>query len=204
MQRFAGFMLLAGSVLFFIAIFTPVYLIVFGAIDNPQQKVEYLESHQTGWSVATAMTAAGSLLAVIGLALFTSQVQIQRTHMNIRLASYLAAALAAVGVLFWLIICYYRLILSPQDRILNHPYPNWYFVVYSFLTAIALILIGFVLLQAGFPKWLGWVVLVIGGLELVVYVVLGDLPPAVHYLPFLIMGATLLFTAPPRQLFETQ
>jgi hypothetical protein len=203
MQKFVGLLIITGSVLIFIAVFTPVYLNVFGSIGNPQQQIEYINSDRNGWNVATTLTAIGSLLPVIGLALFTRYLQLSRIQKNIRIVSSLAAAMTAAGVLFWLVICYYRIILPSQDLILDNRYPDWFFVVYSLLTATGLIIFGFVLLQGGYPKWLGWLMLLWGGLELIVYLVLKDLPPVVHYLPFLIMGVTLLLTTESQQSFET-
>jgi hypothetical protein len=198
MKRLAGLMLIAGSAMFLVAVFSPIYLNVFGSIGNPTQQIEYLEGDRNGWTVATTMTAIGGLLPVIGLTLFARHLQLSRAQINIRIACYLAAVMAAAGALFWLVICYYRIILPSQDLILDNRYPDWFFVVYSLLTATALIVIGFVLLQRGYPKWLVLVMLLWGGLELIVYLVLKDLPPVVHYLPLLIMGIALLFASPNR------
>jgi len=45
---------------------------------------------------------------------------------------------------------------------------NWMEWAYFLPTEIALLLVGFVLLQTGYPKWLAWPVLVLGGVMLIV------------------------------------
>ena len=51
---------------------------------------------------------------------------------------------------------------------------------------------GFLLLLTGYPKWLAWPVLLLGGLMLVATLVLRGLPPGVHAILYLILGIALL------------
>jgi hypothetical protein len=199
MAKLAGILLTTGSILFIIAVSTPVISNVVGAFDNPQLQVEYIKNDLTGWTVAHLLMGAGSLIAAIGLLLFARQVQSITHKKYVRMASYLAGAMAIVGALVWVIISYNRIVLSPEELVHNLNITGWMFPIYSILTQIALVFIGFVLLQSGYPKWVGWVILVVGGLTLVAYLVLGDMPPLVYYPVFLIMGIMLLRSRSSRQ-----
>jgi hypothetical protein len=192
MQKLAGILLTIGSLLFIIAVSTPVISDVVGAFDNPQLQVEYIKNDLTGWTVAHLLMGAGSLFAAIGLLPFARQLHSVTNKKNVRMASYLAGAMAIAGALFWVIISYNRIVQSPEELVHNLNITSWMFPIYSILTQISLVIIGYVLLQSGYPKWLGWLVIVLGGLVLVAYLVLGDMPPFVYYPVFLIMGITLL------------
>jgi hypothetical protein len=68
--------------------------------------------------------------------------------------------------------------------------------MYRVFTRAAFIIFGVVLLLSGYPKWLGWMLIVSGAImfaDLVAQV----LPPFVHYVVFLILGAALLILRPP-------
>lgn len=203
MQRSAGILLIVGSLMFLIGILTPVMLNVFGAMGNPELQLEYLEKDPTGWDVSNAVNGAGSLVTALGLGLFARQVQSVSNNKNVRMASYIGAAMAILGAFFWVIISYYRIVLSPEEIASDVGIPNWLFSAYSILTLIALLISGFILLRSGYPKWLGWLVLVLAGLMLVAYLVLGDLPPGVFYPILLVMGITLVVIKTPQLSNET-
>ena len=134
-----------------------------------------------------------SAILVLGLGVFARHVHRISQDRNVRIASTLGAAIAAVGALAWIIRCYNGAVLPP-DELLNNP-SRWLdilFMAYSILTQIALIITGFVLLRSGYPKWLGWVVLVFGGLLLVMWILLGGGPPGLNNIPLLVMGIVLL------------
>jgi hypothetical protein len=95
-----------------------------------------------------------------------------------------------VGALFWAIVGYNRVARAPQEVVANMD-ASWMGPAYFFLTEIALILVGFLLLQTGYPKWLAWPVLVLGVLMLVASF-LGGGVPLFHSILYLILGIALL------------
>lgn len=200
MQKTAGILLSIGSLLFLIAIMTPAVFNVFGAFDNPQLQIEYIENDFTGWAVWNIVYGGGSVIASIGLVLFAKQAQSVSNNKNIRIAGNLGGAMATLGAILYLIIALYRVVQSPEVVVNNMNINSWMYPIYTLFTQIALIIFGFVLLQSGYQKWLGWVVLVPGGiLALVAYLVFGDVPPGVYYPILLVMGLTLLFKRSPLQ-----
>jgi hypothetical protein len=101
------------------------------------------------------------------------------------------AAMAVVGALFWAIVSYNRVAMAPQEVVANLDFPYWMAVGYFLLTEIALIFVGFLLLQSGYPKWLGWPVLVLAGLMLIASFSGGGVP-LYHSILYLILGIALL------------
>jgi hypothetical protein len=191
MQKLAGILFSIGALVAILGESRPVITNVFGTIDNPQLQVEYIQNDPTGWAVGNLLMGAGSLIAAIGVVLFARQVQSLSNNRNVRIAGYLGAAMAVVGALFWAIVLYNRVTTAPQEVVANMDDPRWMAVGYFLLTEVALTLIGFLLLQANYPKWLAWPVLVLGGLTLVASLFLGGIP-AVHSFLFLILGIALL------------
>jgi len=196
MQKLAGILFILGALVAILGESRPVITNVFGTIDNPQLQVEYIQNDPTGWAVGNLLMGAGSLIAAIGVVLFARHVQSLSNNRNVRIAGYLGAAMAVVGALFWAFVIYNRVTKTPQEVVANMDGPLWMGVWmgvgYFLLTEIALIIIGFLLLQTGYPKWLAWPVLVLGGLMLIATLVLGGFVPAAYYLIFLILGIALL------------
>jgi tellurite resistance protein TehA-like permease len=135
---------------------------------------------------------AGFLIAAIGMALFARHVHSISDNRNVRIASYVLVAMAVVGALFLAIVCYNRIALPSQEVVANLDSPDWKSFIYYLFLEIALIMIGFLLLLAGYSKWFAWLMLVLAGLILVGGLALGGLPPAVYSLSFLILGIGLL------------
>jgi hypothetical protein len=192
MQKLAGILFSIGAIVAILGESRPVISNVFGTIDNPQLQVETIENDPAGWFVAHLLMGAGSLIAAIGVVAFARQVQSLSNTRDVRIASYLGAAIAVVGALFWAIVIYNRVSKTPQEVVANMDAPLWMALGYYLLTELALFSLGFLLLRTGYPKWLGWPVLVLGGLMLVAVLVLGGLPPGVHSILFLILGIALL------------
>ncbi|HEU0295989.1 MAG TPA: hypothetical protein VFR47_24835 [Anaerolineales bacterium] len=191
MQKIAGILLSIGAFVSIAGETRPVIFNIFGAIDNPQLQVEAIENDLTGWGVAHLLMGIGSLIAAFGVVLLTRQVQSLSNNRNVRIASYVSAAMAVVGALFWAIVSYNRVARAPQEVIANMGAANWMEWAYFLPTEIALILVGFVLLQTSYPKWLGWPVLVLGGLMLIASFSGGGVP-LFHSILYLILGIALL------------
>jgi len=191
MQKIAGILLSIGALVSIAGETRPVIFNIFGAIDNPQLQVKYIENDPTGWGVAYLLMGIGSLIAAFGVVLLARQVQSISIKNNLRIASNVGAAMAVVGALIWAIVGYNRVARVPQEVVANMGASNWMEWAYFLSTEIALILVGFVLLQTGYPKWLAWPVLVLGGLLLIGSFSGGGVP-LFHSILYLILGIALL------------
>jgi hypothetical protein len=190
MQKLAGMGLILGSVMFMIAAFTPLTIRVI--IADMQQRVNLIQSERTGWVLLNILFGTGSVVAVVGLALFAQHVQSITDNTAVRVVSYLSLVTIALGALCWVIIVYNRATLPPQELGISLSINNWIFPAYTLLTQIALVGIGFVLIQSGYPGWLSWGMLVLAGLSTVAYLVFKDMPPFAHYVLLLVMGIALV------------
>lgn len=195
MRRLAGVTLIAGSLLFFGGVAMPVASDVFRT-DDAVLKLGYIEEDPAGWDMAMAMVGAGGLLAAIGLVPLARSVQLVNDRRILALLAYGAATLAIGGAVSLVIISYVRIARPPVEVVFGDTSP-WLFGTYRVFTRAAFVLFGVVLLLSGYPRWLGWMLIVAGALMFADLVVL-VLPPFVHYVVFLILGAALLILSPPR------
>jgi hypothetical protein len=186
-EKTAGIALIIGSLLFVIAAFMPITIRVVTA-PNPRQLAEFIQNDRMGWLFVNILFGVGSIVAVLGLSLFSLHVQ----SISGRLISYLGAAAAAFGSLLWVIIVYNRAVLPAEALGSDLSVNSWMFPVYTVLMQIGLMIIGFVLIQSGYPGWLSWGMLAVGGLSLLAFLFFKDMPPFAHYVPLLILGITLL------------
>lgn len=190
MQRLSSILLIMGSILFLIAAFAPISMRVFPEAD-PQKRVNYVNQDKTGWLIAHLLFSAGALLTVIGLGLFAVHVQTVSQDGLIRPVMILSAGVALLGVVLWLIVVYNRITLPAEEVFGNASINPWMFPAYTILTQIALMIFGFVLVQTGYPTWLGWGLLGLAALSLVAFLIFKDMPPFIHYVLLLIVGIVL-------------
>ncbi len=193
MRRLAGVTLIAGSLLFFVGAVTPVNSRVFGT-DEPLLKLQYIEEDPAAWDLAMTLLGLGGLIAAIGLVPLARSVQQVTSRRILGVMAYGAATLAIAGALSWVIISSIRIARSPFDVVFGDISP-WLFGTYRVFTRAAFVLFGVVLLLSGYPRWLGWMLIVVGAMMFADLVAL-VLPPFVHYVPFLILGAALLIQRP--------
>jgi hypothetical protein len=190
-QTIAGVTLIVGSVLFLIAAFMPISIVY--AESDPQEQVARVQDGRIAWVTSQVLFGLGSAIAAVGILLFARHVHLTDEQRALVIqAGYLAGALAVIGVGFWLADLYRRVALSPETLFLDGGLQVWMFLVYTVLTQAALLLVGFVLLRAGYPGWMGWGLLGAVGLSIIVLAVFRDLPPLFHYLWMLVLGIMLV------------
>ncbi len=193
MRRLAGVTLIAGSLLFFVGAATPVNSRVFGT-DEPLLKLQYIEEDPAAWDLAMTLLGLGGLIAAIGLVPLASSVRGVTDRQILGVMAYGAATLAIGGALSWVMISSIRIARSPFDVVFGDISP-WLFGTYRVLTRAAFVIFGVVLLLSGYPRWLGWMLIVVGAMMFADLVAL-VLPPFVHYVLFLILGAAVLIQRP--------
>ncbi len=197
MKKSIAIILSIGALVAMIVEMTPTNMKVHGeeAHHNPALQVEYIENDPTGWAVAEIGMGLGGLIAAIGLWLFAREVPRISDNKNIQMASYLAAALAVLGALVHAVTRYNGVVLPPEEILNDFNNPTWMGSMYTLFTRIAFIITGYVLLQSGYSKKLGWAMII---LTAVLFIILGiSGPPGANNIAFLILGLTLLFKRSP-------
>ena len=107
------------------------------------------------WAILSVLFGVGSVIAVVGLALFAQHVQRVEANSTIKVTSYLGVATAAFGALCWVIIVYNRAALSLQEVGGNLGINSWLFPSFTLLTQIGLMGVGVLLIEKGYPAWQG-------------------------------------------------
>ncbi len=173
-QKLSGVVLLAGSLLFLTAAFSPVARVF--STPAADKKLEIIRTSGNAWAVEQVLFALGSIVTAIGVGLAASSL---RTQPSSYLLSLSAIVLAA-GALPWSRSVYLRAI--DPGAFVAGSLPAWHFATYTLLTQAALIILGVAVLRLQFHNWVGW--LLIGGATLccLLYVVFKDMPPFVYYL----------------------
>lgn len=189
MERSTGIVLLVGSLVFLAGVMFPVVQEVFGAMDDPGAMASAIAGNESAWTAANVLFAVGALVAAGGLW------GLGRGSMIGTIAGVAAVAGALVYAGFTALG---RITDSPEDiAAAISGDADWTALVYSLLTSIALIGVGYVILQSGTRRWLGWVFLAFGVGTLVGYFAMGDMPPGVYYAATLIAGIALVFSREP-------
>ena len=190
MQRIAGSVLIIGSILFFIAAFSPIAQ-VFSEPDAAK-KLEIVMNGRMDWSVDQIFFALGALVTAVGLYLTVNQLR------NIPGSGWAFLGVAAVGIgaILWSWDVYLRGI-DPQAFV-QGTLPAWPFIAYTVLTQAGLAAVGSGLIRSTLPHWIGWVL--IGGslLFFVVYLLFKDMPPFAYYVLTLPAGIMMVIRKAPK------
>jgi hypothetical protein len=183
LDRAAIATIIAGSVLFLVAAFSPIAR-VFGTPDAAQ-KLAIITAAPLQWQVAQLLFALGAIVTAVGVGLLALRAATPGVTANLAAS----AALLAAGAALWT----WHVVLRAVDPALftSGGIPVYLFAGYTALTLAALALFGAAMLKAGMPPWTGW--LPIGGvaLFLVLALVMGGLPPFVHYVVLLAVAIAL-------------
>ncbi len=183
MLKLAGLIVVLGSLAFLVAAFLPIT-----GVFIIERDAARLASRWTEWVVSLVLFGLGGTVTALGLGLVTL---VLRDTRPAALASWLGLAALAVGAVAWDVIIYRRYA-QPLAVVVQQPNINWLFVAYTLLTQAALIAYGFALLQAGYPRWLGWGAIGLTALLTVAYLIFKDVPPFAYYVITLIIGVKLL------------
>ena len=157
---------------------------------NPALQIEIIENDRVGWAIAHVGMGVGGLIVAIGLVLFAREFPNVSDNKNIQMTGNLGVASAALGALVHLFVRF-----NDAFRPFDNPNPDWGFPTYSILTRLAIFIIGFILIQTGYSKKLGLVMIAISIPFMILFGIHG--PPATYTLSFLVMGITLGFKRSP-------
>ncbi|MHB1135136.1 MAG: hypothetical protein ACYC4L_22415 [Chloroflexota bacterium] len=179
-ETLAGLALVAGAILFFCAAFNPSASVFMQP--TPARKLAVLRRHPRLWLLSQPLFGGGATLAALGVGLLAPQL---RPSLAAQIG-YLAAGLLLVGALCWDWDVYRRAV--DPTRFAHGGLAAWPFTVYTVLTNLGLLAFGVALLAAGFPSWLGAIVIGGGAVFLVAYLIFRDLPPFLYYVVLGLVG----------------
>ncbi len=144
----AGVLLISGFALVMIASFAgPPRL--FQAADS-QAQLQIIEAYRTRWLLSNVFFALAGLATAVGLILFA----VFNHGKSPAPISWLAGLSYALGTLFWIIFLANR-IQDPAQLFENYSFSPFTIALFGLLIT-GLVLFGIVLLQAGYPGWLGY------------------------------------------------
>jgi len=143
LQKIIAMTIMAGSILFIIAAFSPASM-VFGE-PSAEKKLKMIMQSLNQWKISQLLFAAGAIVTAIGIVLLG---YLFRYH-TIANILYLSATMIMLAAIFWSWHVYMRAVDPPaftEGRI-----PVWLFAVYTLLTQAGLIVLGVALLRMGLP-----------------------------------------------------
>lgn len=175
---------IVGSILFLVAAFLPISYRVFPQ-SSPAKKLESINAHPGQWFAAQVLFAFGTLVTVIGIALFAYNARRESFGWLI----WASVTLLAVGALPWLWHLYARTV--DPDGFTEGSFPMWPHHFYFLMTEVGLAIYGVALLSSPLPTWAGWVVIVSMVLLAILTIIFRDMAPLAFYVITLFAGVML-------------
>lgn len=182
--RISALVLIAGSILFLMAAFSPISMAFFPERD-PAKQLEIVLNGKRAWLISQIFFTSGAVVAAIGIGLAAYQ---WRNLPGSRMA-YAGFAAMGIGALLW--VWHGSLRASDPQALIEGTLPAWPFIGYTLLTQAGLVLVGFVMLRSALPSWVGWMVISGAIVFFVLYLIFTDMPPFVYYVLTLITGIML-------------
>jgi hypothetical protein len=183
MMRTISILIILGSLLFLSASFSPISAVHMEP--TAAGKLALINASPGAWLLAQILYTLGAVLTAGAIA---GVVYRHRQSYSPALTFLIYLSLL-VGAVFFLAYAVFRTT-NPLAWV-QVPPPHPLFLGYTFLTQLGLLLVGVALLKAGYPRWLGWL-LVYSMLALfVLMVIFRDMPPFAYYLLALIVGVAL-------------
>jgi hypothetical protein len=176
--------IILGSFLFLFAAFWVPTSRVFGE-PEAAKRLEIILNNKISWDVVQGLFGAGAIITAIGMGLMAYSLQ----KLNYSWLLNIAALLLITGSLFWIWHLYLRAV-DPYSFAYRLQ-PWWHFAVYTILTQIGIILVGYFLWQSPFPNWIGWMLMAGMTVLFLLTILFLDMPPFVYYLFLLIASMSL-------------
>lgn len=198
----AGILLVAGAASFLIGAFNPVLGRAWTAPEDVYLGI--VHSHRTAWRTTNLLLVAGTALTAAGLWVVPASAVASADALT-----RAAAAVYAIAATLWIASLAFRLSVTqdaaarfvesgevdPVFRALGR-WAGALFAVFTLLAAAAIVAFGAAIVAAAaLPALVGWFAVVVGSIAIVGYLVFGDMPPFVLYLPTGAIGFVLLAAA---------
>lgn len=182
--RISALVLIAGSILFLMAAFSPISMAFFPERD-PAKQLEIVLSSKRAWVISQIFFTSGAVVAAAGMGLAAYQWRILPGSKM----AYVGFAVIGIGAILWVWDCYLRA--GDPQALVEGTLPTWPFIGYTLLTQAGLVLVGVVMLRSALPSWVGWMVISGALVFFVLYLIFKDMPPFVYYVLTLITGIML-------------
>lgn len=193
MMRVAGTVLIVSVIVFAAGAMQPVVLKFFSADSGLFSNYYLIQEQANQWRFANIMMGLSSLVAAIGVIIFTISVR-QNTENNIvTLIAIVCTILVSGAAALWLFISLGRIILPPLDVAAGREINDWDWAFSRFteLMTAGIILLGFVIMLAS-SRWGGALVMAVEIVNVVAQqVITQDIIPGTHFLPILIASIAL-------------
>ena len=183
-NRTSGIVLSIGSLLFLVAAFMPVSRVF--VVRGAEQQLAVIAADRSGWQVAQFFFGSGATIAWVGMAMLAYWLETKKRS----IFPLVAMAASGAGLVFWIVYIYLRTI-SPENFV-HSLYPGWLFPAYSFLTLLAILVLGMEMYRLKFPRWLSLFTMISAVLLALAFLVLKDLPPLLYYIVSLVDGIAVL------------
>ncbi len=200
--RWAGILILAGGIFFWIGAFTLPYKQ--WMTKDVKEYLTIIGTHKTNWHIIHAFFLVGVIVNFFGITLLTDALKQQNQNM----LPQLAYSAFIIGTILWIIDIAFRVVYTTwaaKQFVEFNEIQNFYvtlrtwssslFSVYMVLAYLATGFIGTALLQSQvLPNWIGWFCIVFGYAGSVLYIVRFQLfdPPLMVHLPYMILGIAIL------------
>lgn len=150
-----------------------------------EMRLELIGDHPDAWKAAQYTFALGGALTIAGLAVFSSFLWAAYTQV----VAWIALALIAVGAFFWLWQVLQRA--ADPGAYARGEQAAWLCPAFTGFTLAGLAAYGLAVLLAGYPVWLGLLLIGSAVILSLLYIVMKDLPPVLIYTSLLIAGVAI-------------
>jgi len=185
-EQLAGFVLIIGSIVFWLGAFTPVTRAFI--TEDPDERIRIISGREHFWIIAHLVFLIGAVMTTIGLGIFTFNV----AEGLGQLLAVIGFVLAVAGtIVFTHIIFAFRLLMLAEEYVHTQA-GAWTFPAYTLLWLGGVILCGITLLLSDYPIWSGLAIIALNSAILLGFLWKKDSGPPVYYVATLIMGVALL------------
>jgi len=196
LRQFVGILLVVGSGLFLVGAANPLLVRVW--ISPDEIALPIIRDHPLAWRTTALLMSAATVLTAVGLWLLADLKATDGSPL-----ARAGALLYALAAALWLCFQAFRLTVTPAAAaVIDGPVDPAYslmgrwasglFATFTILAGAALILFGTAWLTAGTSTIAGLAGVVLGAVIVVGFVVSGDMPPFVAFLPTGLFGLVLL------------
>ena len=189
MKSRTGILLIIGSVIFLVSVFNPYMFRFFDNPDDPQAQISAIADYRVGWTIANIGTAVGSVIIAIGMFMLMRLIRdFSNQSWHTQLSNW-STILMGIAATVWVIVTYTRIV-PPAEQVVMDTQLSWAFDVYTLLILISIVMMGVVLFQSRYLRWVGLVVAVLEVLTVMMFL------PLTHYVMTLVIGIAMLLSKP--------
>lgn len=192
MTRWVALLLVVGALCVLVAAFLPISMKVYPEGDQSAQ-LRAIRSDLFGWRLSMTLFGMGGVVSAAGITLIGRQ----STASTSEIMGSLAGVAAVIASAAWLFIVTWRWVVDPERVVEHMNGSHVLFVIYVLGMVLALLFVGVTLWEDHGLKWAGGVFIAWSLFSAMLFLVSGDIPPFVLYIPLLVVGVLLLLRPSP-------